>query len=507
MRVRWTRYQFERPERWSDDTFLLARLYPRAFLGARWRELERDVVLNAGRIALVAVIVVVGQRAFADRWLDDMSAILAYPLVLGGIALLASCALSALSYLGYLVQVGLYWIGFILRARHFDNPDDFRLALSERPGVTPRRERAPESAKPAHPRRRKLMLATLIIVGALLTARAVSSTSTARPPTVPVSTPRSGAAPDGQMPAALQGVVSPKGPMGHDPWTPGDTTVAADRPLGQRAVPNTASAPFNLDDLLGSEGESKPPKAIEAAEGEPLLGAGAKSTTRRHAPEPSSLVASGSDDVSIGVALRRGIDQAFDEAIDLLSDYRLSTTIRLRARDCGQSRTVSYDPASRVVLLCYQFVAHSYAEALAHKSADPVEFARDVARFAIAHEIGHALIDLYKLPVLGREEDAADQFAAFLFLAHRRPVPVLAAAQSFATSDPSAGLDPDALGDEHSLDQQRVANLTCWLVGNAPAQHTIIADNLPPSRRARCPAEFAQIRASWTRLLRPHMRN
>jgi hypothetical protein len=358
----------------------------------------------------------------------------------------------------------------------------------------------------------KPILVALGMVGAIVIGRIILPVSTVHSLVIPAATGQSGVAQRAQVPAALQGVVAEKGLMGHDAPTLGAMTGAtALNAAGREArspVGSAAAPPFTLDDLLGPEGSDSRPSEAKGAAGQPyVLHGEANSVSRRHAPEPPSIIPSGTDDGSVGAALRQGINQTFDEAIDLLSDYRLSKSIRLRARDCGESRSVSYDPATRMVLLCHQFVMHMYAEALRHGTADPAEYARDVARFAVAHEIGHALVDIYKLPVLGREEDAADQFATFLFLQHRRPIPVLAAAQSFGAGDPFAGLDLAALWDEHSLDQQRIANLTCWLVGDAPEENALIADNLPASRRARCPSEFAQLRTSWSRLLRPHLRD
>jgi hypothetical protein len=98
------------------------------------------------------------------------------------------------------------------------------------------------------------------------------------------------------------------------------------------------------------------------------------------------------------------------------------------------------------------------------------------------------------------------QFAAFLFLGHDRPLPVLEAALSFARSDPALPLDPEALGDLHALDPQREANLRCWLAGYRPHDFTALAGSLPSSRHASCGSEFARLRASWQRLLAPHTR-
>ncbi|MBL0039478.1 MAG: hypothetical protein IPP28_00160 [Xanthomonadales bacterium] len=39
------------------------------------------------------------------------------------------------------------------------------------------------------------------------------------------------------------------------------------------------------------------------------------------------------------------------------------------------------------------------------------QFVSGTLRFVLLHEIGHGFVDLYGIPVLGREEDAADRFA------------------------------------------------------------------------------------------------
>jgi len=56
-----------------------------------------------------------------------------------------------------------------------------------------------------------------------------------------------------------------------------------------------------------------------------------------------------------------------------------------------------------------------------------------VGEFVFYHEMGHALVDAYQLPVLGKEEDAVDTLAAIVsadFL--EEPESALAGAESFA---------------------------------------------------------------------------
>lgn len=125
------------------------------------------------------------------------------------------------------------------------------------------------------------------------------------------------------------------------------------------------------------------------------------------------------------------------------------------------------------------------------------------------HELGHALIDVLELPVLGREEDAADALSALLI--HQiweedsAAEMIDATANAFwmyAVEAEESGYEPAYWG-EHSLDLQRYYNLICLFYGADPeGREFIITDyELPENRAERCPNEFAQTEASWAAML------
>ncbi len=92
--------------------------------------------------------------------------------------------------------------------------------------------------------------------------------------------------------------------------------------------------------------------------------------------------------------------------------------------------------------------------------------------FAVYHELGHALIDLLNLPVIGREEDAADGFAAVMMIPGKpdllRDELIIAVADGWRLlgEQAVAGGGPDQLWGEHALDEQRHFSVVCWLVGS-----------------------------------------
>lgn len=137
------------------------------------------------------------------------------------------------------------------------------------------------------------------------------------------------------------------------------------------------------------------------------------------------------------------------------------------------------------------------------------DFVRSNVIATFYHELGHALIDVLALPVLGREEDAADTLSALLI--HQGWQEEAAAGLTYATANAFLGYaaEAEAAGyempfwDEHSLDMQRYYNLICLYYGAEPElrEQDAIELGLPADRAARCPDEYALAADSWGVLL------
>ncbi|MDO5647153.1 DUF4344 domain-containing metallopeptidase [Paracoccus sp. (in: a-proteobacteria)] len=118
------------------------------------------------------------------------------------------------------------------------------------------------------------------------------------------------------------------------------------------------------------------------------------------------------------------------------------------------------------------------------------------------HELGHALIDQLDLPVLGKEEDAADQLAILLSDALWDRDRADQIASDVALAFWLAGQDqtePPAWWDEHSTDQQRHYTVACLYYAGDPERrrHVLDAVDLPPERVELCEAERAQVEHAW----------
>jgi hypothetical protein len=120
------------------------------------------------------------------------------------------------------------------------------------------------------------------------------------------------------------------------------------------------------------------------------------------------------------------------------------------------------------------------------------------------HELGHALIDVLALPVLGKEEDAADGLASVL--THYIWDEETATQITYDTANGFAlwAAEPEgwdsAYADTHSLDQQRYYSTVCLFYGANPETREAVAVDLelPEDRAAQCAEEFAQVDASWS---------
>jgi Putative metallopeptidase len=144
-----------------------------------------------------------------------------------------------------------------------------------------------------------------------------------------------------------------------------------------------------------------------------------------------------------------------------------------------------------------------------------VEFVAANMIFVAIHELGHAVISEMDLPVLGQEEDAADQFAILTGLnvvANEYSLRALAnAARGWflsARRDRKEGEAPDYYG-RHGLDEQRAYWIVCLMVGSDPVKFKAVADEakLPESRRPSCGWDYETATRSWQRLLEaPHRR-
>ena len=181
---------------------------------------------------------------------------------------------------------------------------------------------------------------------------------------------------------------------------------------------------------------------------------------------------------------------------------------------CGEANDF-WDPDEKKLTLCYEDVDNSLK--LFKHDSDPAAAARRIAVGSFYHELGHMTIDIYDLPVTGREEDVADQLAAYWLL---EPVDGKVNADNVQAAKDTAewydlasaapeDLDDGYFADEHTLDQARAYDFECWIYGSDPKANADIVSSgkLPEERASGCEGEYNSLARAWSDLLEPHYRS
>lgn len=203
-------------------------------------------------------------------------------------------------------------------------------------------------------------------------------------------------------------------------------------------------------------------------------------------------------------------DKTLEKAADKLNNaLMLPKDITLRAEDCGEINAF-FDPNGNTVTVCYELMEyyHNMFKSTGIGDQKSYDKMNDAVRFAFLHEIGHALIYNYKLPITGNEEDAADRCSSFINieeLGDEGVRAVLAAADAFNIESKQNSPNKRDMANEHLLQQQRFYNSLCMLYGSNSSKYAYLVedDYLPEERAVRCPSEYERTAESWLQLLAP----
>ena len=130
-------------------------------------------------------------------------------------------------------------------------------------------------------------------------------------------------------------------------------------------------------------------------------------------------------------------------------------------------------------------------------------FAANNSLFVLYHEIGHLLVDQLDLPVLGKEEDAADNMATWMLLRRGTKAADQAladAAYGWLLSGLAYGSDiaDEDLYANHSLDRQRAFQIVCLMVGSDAKTFRSIANDyaIDDDRQGSCAADYGLVNRS-----------
>jgi len=263
-------------------------------------------------------------------------------------------------------------------------------------------------------------------------------------------------------------------------------------------APESSAAAQSSDDDADSKNGAPPEAPADGAAGGKMI------VTYEDADTPEAIN---------GKKIQQDNQMLEDLAEDVNNTLNLPHDIQLRGAQCGQPNAF-WSEADNAITMCYEDTDWSLGVFTKANDPDPTQSALNSEYATFYHEVGHMTISIYDLPVTGREEDVADQAAAYILLTPgedgQDPASVDAVkdfARGFAASaEVQTEFTADQMADEHSLDLQRVYNLECWIYGSNPqANGDLVANGqLPEDRAEGCPAEWQQLDNAWSTLLEPH---
>jgi hypothetical protein len=217
-------------------------------------------------------------------------------------------------------------------------------------------------------------------------------------------------------------------------------------------------------------------------------------------------------DIFRGTQLLEETAKALNEKLALPADVTISL------RECGAA-DATWEADKHRISICYELVG-GFAELFLRasgKAPDAAQAGAAVAAatlFALFHETGHALIDLYQLPVAGGREEAADQLATLVLLGSGKEGGTTAvdSASTLLTqarkADVRAQLARVPFWSGHGFDEARLTDILCWVYGRDPeAFQELVGDGtLPAARAVGCAAAAETMAKTWAEPLAPWLK-
>jgi hypothetical protein len=196
----------------------------------------------------------------------------------------------------------------------------------------------------------------------------------------------------------------------------------------------------------------------------------------------------------------------------ILSPFRLPARVLLKVEGCdGTANAYSGDGA---VTVCYEYLDEIWQNVPAETTPEgvaPIDALAGPLVDVFFHEFGHVVFHLLRVPILGREEDAADQFSAYMMLhfgpAEARRLIAGSAHQFKRDLKPTLVVDVKDFSDTHGQPAERFYNLLCIAFGaNADLFADIVSKGyLPVERAIGCEDEYHQLAHAFKKVIGPHI--
>jgi hypothetical protein len=192
-------------------------------------------------------------------------------------------------------------------------------------------------------------------------------------------------------------------------------------------------------------------------------------------------------------------------ALASLLEYqlRLPKSLKIVYQECGNANAY-YRLWIPAIVVCHELWDKRRALYLGtgHDRETAYRNTHDAMLFTAFHELGHALHDQLKLPLLGNEEDAVDDIAALWMIRLGVGEAAIHAAYGHHLRAKQPEYD-NSPWDDHNNGARRGYAIACLLYGADPERHVNVFRemNIPAPHITRCKDEYAERLSAWQKLL------
>src|SRR5262245_23598538 len=205
--------------------------------------------------------------------------------------------------------------------------------------------------------------------------------------------------------------------------------------------------------------------------------------------------------------------RALEKFQEIFSPFRLPIELTLKTLGCDGVANAYYQRPE--LKICYEYlerILRNMPTETTEAGITQVDAVLGQFFYVVTHEMGHAVFDLYDVPLFGRPEDAADQFATYMMLQFgKNEARRLIGGAAFSFKDlvhhSQVAMPLEAFSSTHGAPAQRFYNLLCTAYG---ADSNLFADvvekgYLPAKRAATCRAEYREVAFAFKQLIAPHL--
>ncbi len=203
--------------------------------------------------------------------------------------------------------------------------------------------------------------------------------------------------------------------------------------------------------------------------------------------------------------------KVLEEFQEFLAPLKLPSKLLVKTEGCKGAVNSWY--SNGAITLCYEYI--DYIRKLAPQGPVPEGMSAGSAVLGpfvdvLLHETAHAVFHLLEVPVLGREEDAADQVAAFLLLQFGKDVArrtLTGVAYMYGLEKTNGTPTDNDFADVHGTPAQRFYNNLCIAYGGDPNTFNDFVQKklLPRGRALGCQQEYQKLAFAFQKLILPYI--